>query len=47
MRVARFLILSLAVLEVQFAKRFKRKSDLGKHVFIGHKITVLTLSLIK
>ena len=42
-RVARLLILSLAVLEVQFGKNFDRKRYLGKHAFTGHKIMVLTL----
>jgi len=41
--VARLLILSLAVLEVQFGKNFDRKRYLGKHAFTGHKIMVLTL----
>jgi len=47
MRMARLLILSLAVLEVQFGKSFKRQSDLREYGFIGHKIMVLCLSLIK
>ena len=35
-RVARLLILNLAVLEAQFGRSFKRKSGLGEHGFIGH-----------
>ena len=46
-RVARLLILSLAVLEGQFRKSVKRKSDLGEHSSIEHEIMVLALSLIK
>jgi len=37
----------LAVLEGELGKSFKRKSDLGEHWFIGHKIIVLALSLLK
>jgi len=47
MRVPRFLILSLAALEVQFGKSVKRVSDLGEYGFIAHKTMVLPLSLIK
>jgi len=46
-RVARLLILSLAVLEVHFGKSFKTKRDLREHGFIGHKTMVLSLSQIK
>jgi len=45
-RVPRLLILSLAVLEVEFGKSVKRKRDLDEYGFIGHKIMVLALSLI-
>jgi len=39
-------ILSLAVLEVQFGKSFKRNRDLCEQDFIRDKIVVLALTLL-